>query len=105
MKGKKNNKAIRSNLDQLKLSLETQTRVAESLEQERDRAYDDYEMAQVEEGGRGGKEGGEGGEGGREGGREGEGGEREGGRWIMPLLSTGSTPHPVPAVSRPGQLV
>ena len=46
MKGKKNNKS-KANFDYMKLSLETQTRVAESLEQERDRAYDDYEMTQV----------------------------------------------------------
>ena len=49
MKGKKGAKVNKSSWDQLKLSLETQTRVAESLEHERDRAYDDYEMAQVSE--------------------------------------------------------
>ena len=34
-------------MEQLRLQLETQTRVAESIEHERDKAYDDYEMAQV----------------------------------------------------------
>jgi len=38
------------NVEQLKLTLDTQVRVAEVLEQERDRAFDDYEMAQVSEG-------------------------------------------------------
>ena len=80
MKGKKNSKASKTGLDQMRLSLETQTRVAEALELERDRAYDDFEMSQVREG-EGGREGGE--EGGTVGrGREGrrEGGEREGER-------------------------
>ena len=47
MKSKKQGKGTKSTLEQLKLSLETQTRVSETLEHERDRAYDDYEMAQV----------------------------------------------------------
>ena len=47
MKSKKNSKVSKATVDQLRLSLETQTRVAEVYEQERDRAYDDYEMAQV----------------------------------------------------------
>jgi hypothetical protein len=47
MKGKKNSKITKATVDQLRLSLETQTRVSEVYEQERDRAYDDYEMAQV----------------------------------------------------------
>ncbi len=37
----------RGSLEHLKLQLETQTRVAVSFEHERDKAYDDYELAQV----------------------------------------------------------
>ena len=40
-------KVNKANVDHLKLSLETQTRVSEVLEMERDRAFDDYEIAQV----------------------------------------------------------
>ncbi len=46
MKSKKS-KSNKTSIENLKMSLETQTRVAEVLEQERDRAFDDYEMAQV----------------------------------------------------------
>lgn len=48
LKGKKSSKVTKATIEQLRLSLETQTRVAEVYEQERDRAYDDYEMAQVQ---------------------------------------------------------
>lgn len=37
----------RQELEQCKMALETQTRVCETLEHERDRANDDYEFAQV----------------------------------------------------------
>ena len=37
----------RADLEQCKVALETQTRVAETLEHERDQAYDDYQFAQV----------------------------------------------------------
>ena len=37
----------KADLDQCKIALETQTRVAETLEHERDQAYDDYQFAQV----------------------------------------------------------
>ena len=48
MKAKKLSKSNnKSSIDHLKVSLATQTRVCEMLEQERDRAFDDYEMAQV----------------------------------------------------------
>ena len=46
-KGKKGGKVSRADLDQCRLMLETQTRVCETLEQERDRANDDYDFAQV----------------------------------------------------------
>ena len=45
VKGKR--KTNKASFEQIKLALETQTRVSESLEHERDRAYDDFEMAQV----------------------------------------------------------
>lgn len=48
LKSKKNSKVTKATVEQLKLSLETQTKVAEVYEHERDRAYDDYEMAQVQ---------------------------------------------------------
>lgn len=51
MKSKKTSKVSKATVDQLRLSLDTQMRVAEVYEQERDRAYDDYEMAQVREAG------------------------------------------------------
>ena len=35
-------------MEHIKLQLETQTRVSESLERERDRAYDDYQLAQAQ---------------------------------------------------------
>ncbi|XP_064382376.1 uncharacterized protein LOC135331221 [Halichondria panicea] len=38
----------RGSLEHLKLQLETQTRVAVSFEHERDKAYDDYELAQAQ---------------------------------------------------------
>ena len=47
MKSKKLSRSSKSNVDNLKLNLDTQVRVAEVLEQERDRAFDDFEMAQV----------------------------------------------------------
>ena len=47
LKGKGRGRSTKSNFEQLKLQLETQTRVAESIEHERDRAYDDFVMAQV----------------------------------------------------------
>ena len=48
MKAKKLSKSNnKSSIDHLKVSLATQTRVCEMLEQERDRAFDDYEIAQV----------------------------------------------------------
>ena len=61
MKSKKLSRSSKSNVDNLKLNLDTQVRVAEVLEQERDRAFDDFEMAQVSTrvvgGGGGGGEG------------------------------------------------
>lgn len=47
-KGKKGGKVSRADLDQCRLMLETQTRVCETLEQERDRANDDYDFAQAQ---------------------------------------------------------
>ena len=41
-------KVSKSSIEQIKLQLETQTRVSESLEHERDRAYDDYQLAQAQ---------------------------------------------------------
>ena len=41
-------KTSRSLFEHIKLQLETQTRVSESLEHERDKAYDDYQMAQAQ---------------------------------------------------------
>jgi uncharacterized protein YoxC len=41
-------KTSKSLLEHIKLQLDTQTRVSESLEHERDKAYDDYQMAQAQ---------------------------------------------------------
>ena len=46
-KDSKKKKVTKADLDQCKVALETQTRVAETLEHERDQAYDDYQFAQV----------------------------------------------------------
>jgi hypothetical protein len=47
-KDNKKKKVTRADLDQCKVALETQTRVAETLEHERDQAYDDYQFAQAQ---------------------------------------------------------
>lgn len=46
-KDTKKKKVAKEDLKQCKVALETQTRVAETLEHERDQAYDDYQFAQV----------------------------------------------------------
>ncbi|CAI8046665.1 hypothetical protein GBAR_LOCUS25806 [Geodia barretti] len=47
-KDSKKKKVTKADLDQCKTALETQTRVAETLEHERDQAYDDYQFAQAQ---------------------------------------------------------
>lgn len=47
-KDSKKKKVTKADLEQCKVALETQTRVAETLEHERDQAYDDYQFAQAQ---------------------------------------------------------